>query len=141
MKDPNCIFCKIINGEAPCYKLYEDREFLAILDAFPHVEGQTLIISKNHLTSLFEEIPGSILTKSILLSKKIALALKKGLGASRIIQVIEGLDIAHMHIKLIPVPGDKHFSLARMQQLYPAMSDFLPKEEAEVTLSKIGKIS
>lgn len=45
----DCIFCKIIKGEIPSYKVYEDEEFLGILDIFPNTKGMTLLIPKNHL--------------------------------------------------------------------------------------------
>ena len=47
MRDSD-IFCKIVKGEIPAFKIYEDRNFIAILDIYPNIKGQTLIISKEH---------------------------------------------------------------------------------------------
>jgi len=51
----DCVFCKIAKGEIDSYKVYEDEDFLAILDAFPSMKGQVLVISKGHIVpSLFD---------------------------------------------------------------------------------------
>ena len=47
----DCIFCKIVAGEIPCVKLWEDEDFLVILDAFPACKGQTLVLTKHHVHS------------------------------------------------------------------------------------------
>ena len=53
MKDTNsgCVFCKVVSGEFPSYKIYEDDKHLAILDLYPNVKGMTLIITKEHYES------------------------------------------------------------------------------------------
>ena len=48
----NCIFCKIVNGEIPCYKVYEDADVLAFLDVSPVTKGHTLVIPKEHFECL-----------------------------------------------------------------------------------------
>src|SRR5688572_9179355 len=45
----DCVFCKIVAGELPCYKIYEDEQYLAFLDIFPSTEGHTLVIPKEHV--------------------------------------------------------------------------------------------
>lgn len=45
----DCIFCKIVAGESPCYKIYEDEKFFAFLDILPAAEAQTLVIPKQHV--------------------------------------------------------------------------------------------
>ena len=45
----DCIFCKIVAGEIPCYKIYEDENYLAFLDIFPSTEGHTLVVPKKHV--------------------------------------------------------------------------------------------
>lgn len=67
----NCIFCKIINKEIPCYKIYEDKDILAFLDIAPVNNGHTLVISKKHYAS-FEDIPEEELCKIIRIVKKLA---------------------------------------------------------------------
>ena len=54
MKDDNCIFCKLANGEIPTATLYEDEDFRVILDASPASKGHALIIPKEHYANLYE---------------------------------------------------------------------------------------
>ncbi len=50
----DCIFCKIISGEVPCHKVYEDDSVLAFLDIFPHAKGHTVVVPKKHYTTISE---------------------------------------------------------------------------------------
>lgn len=50
----DCIFCKIINGDIPCYKIYEDEKVLAFLDISPLSKGHTLVVPKNHSENIFD---------------------------------------------------------------------------------------
>ena len=50
----NCIFCKIVNGDIPCYKVYEDDYVLAILDISQATYGHTLVLPKNHVENILE---------------------------------------------------------------------------------------
>lgn len=105
MKD--CLFCKIVNGENPSHKLYEDDDYLGILDIFPNSEGLTLVIPKKHLPGDAFEIEDKEYSKLMLAAKKIAKLLEKKLGNIRVALVIEGLEIDHVHIKLYPLHGVK----------------------------------
>ena len=67
-----CLFCKIIKGEVPTLKLYEDDLVMVIMDAYPNVDGHTLIIPKKHTLDLLE-IDDSILEKIVMKSKDIVL--------------------------------------------------------------------
>lgn len=53
----DCIFCKIIAGEVPCHKVYEDENVLAFLDVFPHAKGHTVVVPKKHVSSIFDFAP------------------------------------------------------------------------------------
>jgi histidine triad (HIT) family protein len=50
----DCIFCKIVAGEIPCHKVYEDENVLAFLDIHPHAKGHTVVIPKKHVANIFE---------------------------------------------------------------------------------------
>jgi histidine triad (HIT) family protein len=50
----DCIFCKIVAGEVPCHKVYEDANVLAFLDVFPHAKGHTVVVPKKHINSIFD---------------------------------------------------------------------------------------
>ena len=102
MKDPNCIFCKIIHGEIPSAKIREDDDFIAILDAFPNRKGMTLVLSKDHYPSDLFQLDDDFLAKYIKATKKVSHLLKKWLNVDRVWTVIEWLEVNHAHIKLYP---------------------------------------
>lgn len=96
------IFSKIILGEIPAYKIYEDEDFLAFLDAFPVVKGHTLVIPKKEIDHVFE-IDDDQYTKYLLVCKRIASALSKAIPCKRVGSAIVGLEVPHAHIHLIPL--------------------------------------
>ena len=102
-----CIFCRIIKGEIPCTKIYEDEEFLAILDINPNSEGMTLVLTKKHYPSYVFDMPDEVYKKFMLVSKKIAKTIDKALNVKRTAMVMEGMGINHAHIKLYPLHGLK----------------------------------
>lgn len=101
----DCIFCKIVKGESPAVKIWEDDNFVAILDAFPNTRGTTLVISKEHLDSYAVDMNEDMYTKFLLAAKKVSKLLEKGLGVKRVGMVLEGTGINHAHIKLYPMHG------------------------------------
>ena len=105
MKD--CLFCKIINGEIPCHKVYEDRDFLAFLDIHPNTKGMTLVVPKKHHHSDAFDMPRKAYLDLMLISKKIAKLLEEKLDVKRVAMVMEGMGIDHIHIKLYPLHGLK----------------------------------
>jgi len=102
----DCIFCKIISGEIPSAKVYEDDDFIGILDIRPVNHGHTLVIPKKHFVNIFdtdEETAKKIYPILIKISK----AIKDGLAADgiNIIQNNEkyaGQEVFHSHIHIIP---------------------------------------
>ncbi|MCK4647867.1 HIT domain-containing protein [Candidatus Pacearchaeota archaeon] len=103
MKD--CVFCKIVRGEIPCVKIWEDENFLAFLDINPNTEGMTLVIPKKHFDSDAFEMPEKDYTELMVAARKVARILEKGLQVKRVSLVMEGMDVDHMHIKLYPLHG------------------------------------
>ena len=101
----NCIFCKIVKGEIPSVKIWEDKDFLAILDVMPNTEGMTLVLSKKHYDSYAFDMSDEEYKKLMIASKKVAKILEKGLKVHRVAMVMEGLGINHVHIKLYPLYG------------------------------------
>ena len=94
MKDDNCIFCKLANGDIPTNTIYEDADFRVILDASPATKGHALILPKQHFKDLCELDP-AISAKAL------------------------PLDVFHFHMHLIPrkagdqaVPEWEHLSLS-----------------------------
>ena len=106
MRDDNCIFCKLANGDIPTNSIYEDEDFNVILDASPATKGHALILPKNHFANLFE-IPEDMDAKAFILAKKIAKKMKDVFGCDgvNIVQnngVAAGQTVFHFHIHLIP---------------------------------------
>ncbi|MGC8538610.1 MAG: HIT family protein, partial [Candidatus Micrarchaeia archaeon] len=73
----NCIFCKIVAGEAPSFKIYEDEKYIAILDKYPNIKGQTLVITKEHVDSYAFDLSDDELCNLINTAKKVAKLLEK----------------------------------------------------------------
>lgn len=105
MKKDDCIFCKIAAGEIPSYKVYEDEDFIGILDIFPNTKGMTLLIPKEHYDSYAFEMPDEVYTKLLLTAKKLGKTLDKKLNVQRTALVMEGMGVNHVHIKLYPLWG------------------------------------
>ena len=102
----DCIFCKIIKGEIPCFKVYEDDRVLAFEDINPISEGHTLIIPKRHAENLWD-ITGEDLTAVHLASKKIINGIKVALkpaGVAALQLNGKGANqvVMHYHLHLIP---------------------------------------
>lgn len=101
----DCIFCKIIKDEIPSVKIWEDKNFIAILDAFPNTKGMALVMPKKHYDSDAIEMNDRIYKDFFSAAKKVAKILKKGLGVNRVALVMEGMGVNHAHIKLYPLHG------------------------------------
>ncbi len=101
-----CLFCKIIRGEIPCYKVYEDDDVLAFLDLNALTEGHTLIIPKKHYDNIFD-IPEETLANISKVAKKLSIMYKEKLNCDGI-NIINANDksahqsIFHYHMHIIP---------------------------------------
>jgi len=103
MQKEDCIFCKIAKHEVDSAIVYEDAEFIAILDAHPNTKGQTLILTKEHYGSYVFDLPDSVYIKLLEVSKKVAKILEKGLLVKKVAMVFEGQGVNHIHTKLYPM--------------------------------------
>lgn len=102
----NCIFCKIIAGELPCYKIYEDEDIIAFLDIGPVSEGHTLIVPKTHAENLgagSSEDAARCIEVIHAIAPKILLAIgATGYNLGMNHGVIAGQDVMHTHFHLMP---------------------------------------
>ena len=96
------IFTKIILGEIPSYKIYEDENYYAFLDINPNALGHTLCIPKKEVDKLFD-LDDETYKGLMIFSKKIAKALKKAVDCQRIGISVIGLEVPHVHVHLIPI--------------------------------------
>ena len=99
MTNDSCIFCKIVKGEIPSYKVYEDENFLAFLDINPQSPGHTQVITKKHCRWVWD-VPNA--GEYFEVVKKIAKAQQKAFETDFILSKIIGDEVAHAHIWVYP---------------------------------------
>ena len=114
MKDDNCIFCKLANGDIPVFSLYEDDDFKVIFDAGPATDGHALVIPKEHAANVYE-MDDELLGKAHALAKRTARVLTDAFEADGI-NILQnnspaaGQSVFHFHIHVIPRhEGDNAF--------------------------------
>jgi len=110
-----CIFCKIVNGEVPCHKIWEDESVLVFLDINPAIKGHLLVIPKAHFVNVLD-VPDSILKKVIVVARKMGLLLQKKLGASGVNFVNASgksaqQSVFHLHFHVVPRFNDDGLNL------------------------------
>ena len=109
------IFTKIINGEIPCYKIYEDDKTLAFLDINPETKGHTLVVPKNEVDKIYE-LPEEDYEALMNTVKKLSQNMEKVLGKRTLWKVI-GTDVPHAHVHLLPY--DETWEHGRTLELTP----------------------
>ncbi|MBI3333927.1 HIT family protein [Candidatus Pacearchaeota archaeon] len=124
-----CIFCKIAQHEVSAYILYEDEQICAFLDLNPVNPGHTLVIPKQHYSSL-SETPDAVVPKIFSVVKKLQVHLKERLQADFVAVSIIGLDVPHVHVHLVP-----RYKEDGMANFWPTKT--YAKGEAEDVLKKI----
>ncbi len=102
----DCLFCKIIAGTIPSYKVYEDDDILAFLDIMPAARGHTLVVPKTHAAGL-EEIAPEVLARTVVGAKTVAHILRSKLEPDGLNMVqndgaAAGQAVLHYHIHLMP---------------------------------------
>ena len=100
MNEPS-IFTKIINGEIPCHKIYEDEKTLAFLTIEPVREGHTLVIPKVQVDQ-YSDMPDEDYEAVWRTVKKVAVRLRDVTDKERVGLVGKGIDVPHFHVHLIP---------------------------------------
>lgn len=100
----DCIFCKIVKGDAPCHKIWEDKKHLAFLSPFPNTEGFSVVITKEHFSSYAFNLSDEILSELVIASKKVAKLIDSKLkDVGRTGMIFEGFGVDHVHAKLFPM--------------------------------------
>lgn len=127
------IFGKIIRGEIPATKIYEDEQFLAFLDINPVAKGHTLLIPKQHYTWI-HETPDEVVAAIFVKAKELINAMRKGLPCDYVQIGVVGNEVPHFHIHLIPRQLDE----VVVQTNRPHIPYESP-EEMDTTAAKITK--
>lgn|SRR3989344_2654326 len=98
----DCIFCKIIKGEIPAQKVYEDESVLAFLDIHPIRTGHTLVIPKKHASDFYklDEQNYAVLMKAV---KQIAVRVDEILKPKKVGMLVAGWDVEHAHVHVVPM--------------------------------------
>ncbi len=104
--DATCVFCKIIKGDIPSFKVYEDDHVLAILDLRGVQPGHTLVIPKIHIDH-FMDVPEDLASHIVIVGQKIAHKMREVLKPERVGNVIAGYGVTHVHYHVIPM-NDAH---------------------------------
>lgn len=117
------IFTKIISGEIPSHKIYEDERFLAFLDIRPISPGHTLVIPKKEVEYFFD-LDDELMKGIMLVARKVAHAIKKEVVCKRIGVMIAGIEVPHAHVHLVPIHEVTDLNFAKAK---PASSEDLDR--------------
>ena len=131
--DKDCIFCKIVSGEVPANKVYEDEYTVAFLNIEPNVQGHTLVIPKDHFENIYTT-PDEALCRLMIAVRKITIAIKNGMDTDGITNVMNSEcagHIGHTHVHIIPRYLEDGFTE------WPSIS--YKNGETEVVIEKIKK--
>lgn len=122
------IFSKIIAGEIPCYKIYEDQNYFAFLDINPLAPGHTLVVPKKEIDYIFD-LDDQALAGLHLVSRKVALALEKAVPCKRVGMAVIGLEVPHAHVHLIPLNtmNDINFTRPKLTLAKEQMAEIAEK--------------
>jgi histidine triad (HIT) family protein len=115
MYDPNNIFAKILRGEVPAFKVYEDDRTLAFMDVMPQSEGHTLVIPKAQARNLFE-IDAQMLAELIRVTQHVARAVRAafkpdGISLAQFNEPAAGQTVFHIHFHIVPHYAGKPLAL------------------------------
>ena len=127
----SCLFCKIVKGEIPASKIYEDDHCLAFLDIFPRAYGHVLVITKEHYPTL-DAVADAGLAPLLAAIKKVALLAKDRLGAQGYNLIsnngeISGQEVPHVHFHILP-----QFADARVKLAFPPVREDCKEQLAQI---------
>ena len=111
----SCIFCKIAAGEIPCYKVYEDDDYLGFLDITPRNPGHTLIIPKKHYRWVWDTPDVGAYYGVV---GRVANAIRKAMKTEWVVSLVAGEEVPHAHVWLVPrFEGDGHGGFIDLQNI------------------------
>lgn len=127
----DCIFCKIVSGEIPCHKIWEDDSHLAFLSIFPNTEGFSVVIPKTHYSSYVFDLPQDVRANLIEAAGKVAKLLdEKFEDVGRTAMIFEGFGVDHVHAKLFPMHGTEK---GEWKQAHSDVDKYFEKYEGYVS--------
>ncbi len=115
----NCIFCEIVAAENSGREIvWESKDHIAFLDAYPSKIGHTLLIPKKHVVNI-KDMDAAEYTSIFDASREVLHLLKKSMGTDIVTLFVEGLSVAHVHIHLIPMNSDDKLGVFEKLTLTP----------------------
>jgi diadenosine tetraphosphate (Ap4A) HIT family hydrolase len=127
----SCIFCKIVAGEAPCHRIWEDDKHLAFLSIFPNTEGFSVVIPKKHYPSYAFDLPDDVLKDFIVAVKNVAKNIDDSFeDVGRTGMIFEGFGVDHVHAKLFPMHGTKK---DRWEPMHSKVDKYFDKYEGYIS--------
>ena len=136
MSEPT-LFDKIVSGEVPSYKVWEDDSYLAFLTPFPNTPGFTVVIPKTNPGDYLFNVDDEVINGLMKASKKVAKLLEKALGVQRVALVFEGTGVAYLHAKLVPLHG----KLASQTHVWSHHQEYHPEYIGYLTTTEGPKMS
>jgi histidine triad (HIT) family protein len=106
------IFSKIIAGDIPSYKIFENDKFYAFLDIFPLREGHVLVVPKIEVDNLFD-LPKEYLIEMLVFARPIAKAIERSFSCNRCGLAVVGLEVPHAHLHLVPIDNSDDLNFTR----------------------------
>jgi histidine triad (HIT) family protein len=132
IKDENCIFCKIVAGEIPSYKIFENDNFFGFLTIMPHTKGHMLLIPKNHTEDILSSSDETS-NEMFQIGKTLAKKMKNIFTPDKVAFVLAGQGVPHLHLHLIPMNKETDLD---PHQTYKASTEEL-KEMQDLYLKNI----
>ena len=112
------IFTKIVKGEIPSHKIYEDEHTLAFLDIHPSVEGHTLVIPKKQVEFVWD-LDSETYQAVMMAAREVAVQLRTVLGVPYVGVKVVGVDVPHAHVQLVPFTNSEEFQKVADMTLEP----------------------
>ncbi len=126
------IFTRIINGDIPCHKVYEDDLTFAFMDIHPLLPGHVLVVPKKQVDQ-FDELEQSDAEAILATVQKLSKVLRRAFNTSRTALFVMGYDVPHAHIHLVPSDGS--------QAIYDSFNTINERSKVEPEHSELEKIS
>ncbi len=133
--ESNCIFCKIIAGQIPCAKVYEDDKILAFLDINPVSKGHVLVVPKSHY-QMMVDTPDPLVGEVFIKAKALMKTIKLVLEADFVMVSVVGIEVPHFHVHLIPRRHDDGLANSYPTQKYGEgeMDQYVSKIKSQLEL-------
>ena len=111
-----CVFCKIIQGKIPSFKIWENEKHLAFLDINPINPGHTLLIPKKHNEYLWD-LNNKEYTELTIAAKQLAKSIQQKIKCEKVGMAVEGFGVPHVHIHIVPLNNPNELNPERAKPM------------------------